>query len=1047
MKKSISLFLLLFATLMGVKAQDVKITGKVTEAGNNIPVESASISLKGKSKGVSTNANGNFSISVPIGSTLIITSVGYEKTEVTASAEEMSIALTKDANNLADIVVVGYGTQKRANLTGSVVTLNNASITRRQVSSASQVLQGLAAGVTIQQQSGKPGADGASIRIRGESSILGNSTPLFVIDGIQMPTGTGLDAFNNLDPNVIESVNILKDAASTSIYGNRASAGVVVVKTKRATKKGIQIGYNNFITKQSFTAIPKRVGAIDHMELSNTAALNQNPAGALIFPLATINKYKTTAANNFDVVDTDWQKELFTNSGLMQNHNIQFSSGGERVNIFGSFTYFNQEGLIQNNSFKKYDVRFNPEFKLNDKLTLNAVLGYTNNTTINPSTGTAEFIIKQAIGLPAIGIGRISGGRFGTAAQSNNRNPIAMAEATGNSNTEGNTLLTRVGLNYRPIKGLDVEVSWAREKRNPYTKTFIKNVDIYNIGNSIGNYDKVAVWPGVTRLSETWRNDLYRVYAGQASYDFKIKNDHTFKIMAGAQQELTTNYFLNASREGFINPNQPFLNLGSANIQNNAGANELALVGFFGRVNYGYKDRYLLEINGRRDGSSRFSQVKDKQWGNFGSASAAWIFTKESFFEGLTKYINFGKLRASYGANGNQNIGGNYVFDAFYQQSNYGNIPNINGTNPYFNNLNTLGVALLQFANPDLSWETSRQFNVGVDVSFLKHFSITADVYNRTLKDMILLRTLPASAGGLSDPFVNAGSMQNKGWEVSLNYKNKIKNWSFDGTFMLADVRNRVDNLVAGLPFIGSGSLRTQAGSAVNSYFGLQSIGYYSDSNDVKNSPTLYGSGWNPSATIGPKPGDVKYADVSGIDGKPDGKIDDNDRAIIGNRFPRMEYSVNLNIGYKNFDLNIFGQGVGKRDNFLSGTGAVPFQAGDFIPSLLEIHKNYWTPENRNADFPRLLAGGGSYTNNFRTSTKFIRSAAYFRFKNINLGYTLPTSIIKKAKINNVRLFVSGQNLITFTKAWNGFDPEINDANAEFYPLMRTYTAGVNITF
>jgi TonB-linked SusC/RagA family outer membrane protein len=687
MKKVKLLLLLFFAGIFQLSAQIIK--GRISDAQSGAPIEAATITVKDDKKVFATsNSNGDFSIKAAPTSILVISSVGYDTKEMQADAG--TILLSKANNTLGDVVVVGYGNQKKANLTGAVVSLNSSTITKRQVSSTSQVLQGLAPGVTIQQQSGKPGADGASIRIRGESSILGNGTPLIVIDGVQMPTGTGLDAFNNLDPNVIESVNILKDAASTAIYGNRASAGVVVVKTKRATRKGIQVGYNSFITKQSFTAIPNRVGAIDHMELSNVAALNLNPTNPLVFPLATINKYKTTPANNFDVVDTDWQKELFTNSGLMQNHNLQFSSGGERVNIFGSFTFFNQQGLIQNNSFKKYDIRLNPELKLNDKLTLSGVLGYTNSTSINPSTGSAEFIIRQAIGLPAIGIGRIGEGQFGDAAQSNNRNPIAMAEATGNSNTEGNTLLTRVALNYRPIKGLELEASWAREKRNPYTKTFQKNADIFRPNLSTGAYDKVATWPGVTRLSETWRNDLYRVYSGQASYDFNINGVHNIKVMAGAQQELTTNYFLNASREGFINPNQPFLNLGSANIQNNAGANELALVGFFGRVNYGYKEKYLLEVNARRDGSSRFSQERDKQWGNFGSASAAWIFSKENFFKSISKFIQFGKLRVSYGANGNQNIGGNYVFDAFYQQANYGAIAgNINGTNPYFNNLNT----------------------------------------------------------------------------------------------------------------------------------------------------------------------------------------------------------------------------------------------------------------------------------------------------------------------------------------------------------------------
>ncbi|MBC7887209.1 MAG: TonB-dependent receptor [Ferruginibacter sp.] len=1048
MRKTICMLLILLTTLLGVKAQDIKVTGTVTESATGKPLESASVTIKGKGKGVPTNVNGVFSITVPKGETLVVSSIGYNGKEVNADNAVVNVSLDKSDNNLADVVVVGYGTQKRANLSGSVVQLNNASLIKRQVSSATQVLQGLAPGVTVQQQSGKPGADGASIRIRGEGSILGNSNPLIVIDGLQMPTGTGQDALNNIDPNVIESVTVLKDAASTAIYGNRASAGVILVKTKRANSKGLQVSYNNFFSKQSFTALPKRVGAIEHMELSNIAYLNQFPTGtALPFTIAQIDKYKSTPANNFDVINTDWENELLTNSGLMQNHNVQLMSGGERLNIFSSFTFFDQKGLIQNNSFKKYDIRFNPEFKLSDKLTLSGVLGLTNNTTINPSTGSAEFIIRQAIGLPAIGGGRYGDGMFGTAAQSNNRNPIAMAEATGTSNTSGNTLLTRMALNYKPVKGLELEASWGREKRNPYTKTFQKNADIYTPNLTTGKYDKTSVWPGVTRLNETWRNDVYQVFSGQAIYAFKVKSDHSFKILAGAQQELTTQYFFGASREGFINPTQPYLNLGSSNIQNNAGANELALVGFFGRLNYGFRDKYLFELNARRDGSSRFSQAKDKQWGNFGSASVAWVFSKEKFFNDISKYISFGKLRGSFGGNGNQNIGSNYVFDAFYQQSNYGAIGNINGTNPYFNNLNTLGVAILQFANPDLSWETSQQWNVGLDLSFAKHFTFTADVYNRTVKNMILPRSLPSSAGGLNDPFVNAGSMENKGWELSLNYKTKVNKWGFDATFMLSDVKNNVIGLVDGLPFIGGGSSRTQSGYALNSYYGLKASGYYADSNDIKASPTLYGAGWSTNPAIGPKPGDLKYQDISGVDGKPDGKIDDNDRTFIGNNFPRFEYSINLNVSYQNFDLNIFGQGVGKRENFLSGTGAVPFLATDFIPSLLDIHKNYWTPQNQNATFPRLLAGGGSYTNNFRASDWYIRSAAFFRLKNINLGYKLPANVVSKAKLAAVRVFISTQNLFTITKAFDGFDPEIDNANGEFYPVMRTYTAGLNVTF
>lgn len=1045
MKKRMLMLLMILGSALVVAAQELRVSGRVTSAASGNGAEGVSVTVKGTQRGTLTSPGGNFVITANKGETLVFSGVGFENKEVAVTGTLLEVSLEATAGSLGEVVVVGYGTQRKANLTGSVVTLNNAALTKRQVSSASQVLQGLAPGVTVQQQSGRPGADGASIRIRGESSILGNSTPLVIIDGLQLPTGTGVDALNQIDPNAIESVTVLKDAASTAIYGNRASAGVIIVKTKRAQKQGLQLSYNNFVTKQDFTSIPARVSAIDHMLLSNVAEQNRtgNP-NATVFPQSLIDSYRTTPADNLEIIDTDWLNEILTNSGLMHNHNVQMTTGGERFNMFTSITFFDQRGLTQNTNFKRYDLRVNPEFKVSDKLTLTGNLAYTNNFTTTPSTGSAEFIIRQAIGLPAIGGGKYGPGIYGNAAQSNNRNPIAMAEAAGTTETEGNNLLTRFGFNFQPVKGLEIEGSWGREVRNPYSKTFIKNVDIYQPNIATRAYDLIGAWPGTTQLNESWRDDVYRTYLGQATYTTKIKDVHNVKVMAGGQSEYYRNYFFGASRLGFTNPNQPYLNVGTGAQTNNAGVSELALAGFYARLNYDYDSRYLLELNGRRDASSRFSQALDKQWGTFGSASAGWVFSREKFFSKLSDVISFGKLRASLGVNGNQNIGSNnYVFDAFYQNSLYNN-PN-NGTNAYFNNLTTFGLALLQFPNPELQWERSQQWNIGLDVSFLKHFTVTADYFVRTLDDMILQRTLPASAGGLSNPFVNAGSMENRGWELTLNYKQRVGKWRFDGTVMVSDVKNKVTGLVPGLPFIGDGT-RTAAGQALNSFFGYKAIGFFVDSNDVKNSPVQFGLPWNVSPTVGTKPGDMKYADISGPDGKPDGIIDANDRTFLGNSFPRYEYSVNFNIGYGNFDLNIFGQGVGMRDNYLSGTGAVPFASADFAASLLDHHKDYWRPDNQNATFPRLLPSGLG-GNNYLLSDWWIRSAAFFRIKNINLGYTLPASVLSKMKISNLRVYVSGQNLLTFTSAWRGFDPEINNANAEFYPLMRTFTAGVNVTF
>ena len=1032
MKKLSFLLGMLLLLLQQATAQQIRVSGRVTSAGTGNPAEGISVVVKGKKAGTTTGANGDFNILANKNDELVFSGIGFTSKEVKVTGDMLDISLQPTSGELGEVVVVGYGAQKKASLTGSLVTLNNTALNRRQVSSTSQTLQGLAPGVTVQQQSGRPGADGASIVIRGQGSISGSNAPLIIVDGL------AIGSLDLIDPNAIESITLLKDAASTSIYGNRASNGVVLVKTKRASGNQTKVSYNGFVTKQEATAIPERVSAIDHMVLSNEAERNRtgNPA-SFVFPQALIDRYRTTPANNLDVIDTDWLKEVLTNTGLMQNHNVQLNAGGERMNLFGSFTYLSQQGLIPNSSFNKYDLRLNPEFKVSKKLTLTGVLAYTNSITTNPSTGSAEFIIRQAIGLPAIGGGKYGPGQYGTAAQANNRNPIAMAEATGNSVVNNNILLTRFGFNFRPVAGLEIEGYWGRQTTNPYSKTWVTAANIFQPNLATSSYSLIGTWPGTTSLSEAWTNNVYTTYLGQATYTKRL-GDHTFKILAGGQSELFTNYFFGASRQGFINPNQPFLNLGAGIRDNNAGASELALAGFFARFNYSYKEKYFLELNGRRDGTSRFSQALDKQWGNFGAISAAWVFSKEKFMEAFDKDIVFGKLRASLGANGNQNIGNNYAYDAFYAQSGYSN-PN-NGTNAYFGNVTNLGLALLQFANPQLSWETSKQWNIGLDLTLAKNFTFTADYYVKTLKNMLLQRTLPASAGGLTNPFVNAGNMENRGWEFSVNYKNRFGKLGVDVTGMISDVKNQVLNLVEGTPFIGDG-IRTAPGQALGSYFGYVTAGYFEDSTAIKGAPVQFGIPWSPNPTVGPKPGDVRYEDLN-----KDGRVDANDRTFIGNAFPRYEYSINVNLNYGNWDLNIFGQGVGQRNNFLSGTGAVPFNSADFAASLLNIHKDYWRTDNPNALFPRLLPSG-SGGNNYLLATQWIRSAAYFRIKNINLGYTLPRTVLNKTKISSLRIYFSCQNLLTLSRAWKGFDPEINSANAEFYPLMRTFTGGVNVTF
>ena len=1007
--------------------QQQRVTGTVTDETGN-PLPGVNIQVEGTTIGTLTDASGKYSINIPNDNAVLVYSfIGYITQKVSAAGTTtIDISLIPGMESLEEVVVIGYGTQKKVNLTGSVIALKTEDLTKRQVARVSNLIQGLATGVTVQQQSGKPGGDGASIRIRGLSSIYAGQSPLIMVDGV-------VSSLDNLDPNSIESISILKDAASTSIYGSRAANGVMLVQTKRAKSIGIKMTYSTFVTKQMATAIPQRTTAIEHMELSNIAEQNRtgNPS-ATLYSLALIDQYKTTAPNNLDIIDTDWLNLVMSNNGLMNSQNFNLASGGEKANIFASFSYMNQQGLIPNNSYDRYDLRLNPDIKIRKNLTLSGVINYNSSNTITPATGSPEFIIRQAIGLPAVGGGKYGPGMYGTAGQTNNRNPLAMAEAAGISYSKVSTLLTKASVNYKPLESLELEAFWAREQWTPHGKAFTKNVDIYIPNVATQSYDKVAQWPGTTVLDESYSTSVRTTYLAQATLFHKI-NEHNFKILAGAQTEEFTYEGISASRTGFLNPNKPYLNLGAANYNNAGSGYETALAGFYSRINYNYKDKYLLELNGRYDGSSRFSHALDLQWGFFPSASAGWVFSNEKFFKGLENIISFGKLRGSWGILGNQTLPESYPFAVNYT-----------ACHTYIDNITTLGYQLTEAPNPYISWESSKQVNIGIDLNFIKKINVSFDYYVRTLEDMLLRRPIPNYIG-LSAPFINAGAMENRGWEFSLNYKTNINQLKVDVTGMISDVVNKVTS-ISGLPYLDGGSVRTYESGALWSYYGYKSLGYFKDKDDILNSPVQFGVPWNDAPNVGPKPGDIKYSDISGPDGTPDGKVDSNDRTIIGNSFPRYEYSLNLNLSYKNFDLNIFGQGVGKRNNYLSGTGAVPFQSNDFAASLLKIHKDYWTESNADAAFPRLLPAG-SGGNNFVTSTHWIKSASYFRIKNVNLGYNMPDTWFRSGGLSGVRIYVSGQNLLTLTKAWKGFDPEIDDANAQFYPLMKTYTVGLNVNF
>ncbi len=1027
MKKKLFLSLLVFCGMtFGLQAQKA-ITGKITNDKNE-PIVGASIIEKGTSKGVISDIDGNFKISVADNATIVVSFVGFSSQEVSVgNSSTIDVSLAESALRLDDVVVLGYGKQKKANLTGAVNQFTTEDLTQRQVSSTSQLLQGIAPGVAVWQSSGKPGADGPNIRIRGIGSISSGTGPLVIIDGV-------VTTMDFLDPNSIESMTVLKDAASTAIYGVRGANGVIVIKTKRSKKNGVHVSYNSFVSKQDATNFPERVTAVEHMELSNLAQTNfarrSNPAApdAFVFAQALIDKYKTTAPDNIEVFNTDWTKELLTNTGLMQNHNIVLDAGSEKASLLTSVSFLDQQGLIPNNSFRKLDIRMNPDIKLSEKLHLSGNFFFNQGNRVEPAGSTPEFIIRQAIGLPANAAAKFGDGQYGDAGQSNRRNPLGVAEASGIFRALTPSMLGSAQLNYKPIDGLDLEIMGAREQATPNAKRFQKSYDSYNANAATRTWDFVSRYPGTNALSESYAFTFRNTFRAQATYELE-KGKHAAKITSGMQSEENSTRSLGASRTDFVNENQPYLNLGGAGKDNSGSASESALIDYFGRLNYAFDDKYLLELNGCYAGSSRFSSKLDKQWAFFPSASAGWVFSKEKFLSGL-KFLDFGKIRGSWGVLGNQGLPDNYPFAGSYTS----------GANYYFNNTTNLGFAFTDAFNENISYEKSTQSNVGIEMSFLKgKLGVTAEYFRKEISDLLLRKPIPVYVG-LNPAYQNIGVMENKGWELQVDYRDKIGKLKYKITAMLSDVQNKVlsfpglpvtvVNGVASTPFLDEGLLRSQEGYALRSYFGYKAIGYFQTQEEITAAPTHF---------FTPKPGDIRYADLNG-----DGKVNTDDRTFIGNNFPHLEYSFNIGLSYSIVDLTATVFGVGKKENYISGTGAYPFFAGDFIPSLLAVHKDSWTPSNPNATFPQLLPSIGSNSTN---SSFWVKNAAYWRLKNVNLGIRLPKSFAKSIGIESARLYFSGTNLFTKSKFWKGFDPELNNNSGEFYPIMKTYTVGINVGF
>lgn len=1011
MKKRMLWLLMILGSVLTSVAQDVQITGRVTTSAG-APAEGTSVTVKGTSRGTATKRDGTYAISGKIGETLVFSGIGYNTKEVLVESATTNVVLELSAGNLGELVVIGYATQKRSNITSAVSTVKGEDLIKRPLASTSMALQGFAPGVVIQQGSGQPGVDGGTINIRGIGSITNTSGPLIVVDGVE---GASL---NDIDPNIIESISILKDAASTAVYGVRGTNGVILIKTKRGQAGKTSIGYNGFVGQQTPTNFPRLLSNIDHMILENE--YSTNAGGPIIHSQAKIDAYRNNRADNLNLFDTDWRDLIFQNSGIMQNHNVVVNGGSDKASFLVSGTYLNQQGLVVNNSFKKYDLRMNGDINITKKIKFSSDLFYTKSTNEQPGGMAPTEIIQRGISMARIFPGKFGPEQFGDAGQSNRVNPVGAAESSGFNVAETPTLSLRFALSAEVFKNFFIDAAY--NSRSSYTQAYVARgtYDVFNPNPTTGDYF-FAQSIGDSAITYTNNRNINNQYNISANYSFDIKDDHEFKLLGGFQGLDNTLTTVTAGRQGLPDPSRPYLNFGSPSIQTSGGAaSDFSLAGFYGRLNYAYRQKYLLEMTARYDGSSRFSQALGNQWGFFPGVSAGWIISKEKFMDAL-EFVDYAKLRVSYGETGNQEVGSNYPF-----------IASVNaGTAYYFNNVLTGGASLGNIPNEAISWETSKQRNIGIDLVVLKNkLSVTFDVYQKRVEDNLIDFPVSLAQGYTNSSTIprNAASFINNGWEFSTTYRNKIGKLNYSITGNLSDVKTKTLD-TRGRDIV-DGNRVTRQDFPLFSYFLFLTDGLYQEDDDFS-TPT------NSTRTTGP--GDIKYVDVN-----RDGAITAEDRVLLGNNFPRFDYSLNLNADYKGFDLNVFLFGVGKRDNYISGVAVQPFNAGNWFSSGLVSALDRWTPTNTNAQYPRLFNGGNG---NYISSDFWLRNGAFMRIKHITLGYTLNKAISDKMGIKQLRFYVNTVNPFTFSDYEPGFDPEISNTNGAFYPIMRTTTVGVNLRF
>jgi TonB-dependent starch-binding outer membrane protein SusC len=987
--------------------QQLSITGIVTDASTGDPLPGVNIMIEGTMQGIVTDVNGKYSINVSSGNAVLLFSfIGYntEKVEVN-SRTSIDVSLVADITKLEEVVVVGYGTQKKVNLTGSVATVDAEELENRPITQTSQALAGLITGVSSLQGSGRPGNDASEIRIRGIGTFSSaGKDPLVLIDGLAA-------SINDVDPNNIKSISVLKDAASAAIYGTRAANGVILIETKRGEKGKLRVNYNNYFGWQKVTELPDFLESWEYAKYLNQS--NQNMGGGVVYTDEQIALFKNGSdPDNYPNVP-HLKNLLNSGSGFQTNHNVNFMGGDEKNAYLFSLGYLSQDGVVDQNNYTRYNFGLNFDSQLRENLDLKLTMnGYSQNTEEPRSTGDMQNMIGFAVREAPIYAGRKSDGTYG---YQDDFAPEAWMDSESFANRKAKNFMGGLELSWEFIKGLTLSGK-AGYKYYNWTDQWFQSTFDFDASKTVGP-NKLSVSSGDNSLLTL--QSLLRYT--------KSLDRHNFTVLAGYSQELYREDWTTAFRDNFPNNSLYELNAGSGSNQQSSGSGlEWALRSYFGRVNYDFDGKYLFEANARYDGTSRFP--KDGRWGLFPSVSIGWRLSEESFIKDNASWMDNLKLRASWGRLGNQNVG-TYPYQNVLAT----------GQNYTLNGALVSGVALTTLANSGVTWETTTVTDAGFDLSvFRNKLGVTFDYFNKTTSDILYKKSV-STVLGLNVNEYNAGEVKNKGFEIILDYRASIGDLNISVAPNFTYVKNEVTKLAEGkIQDIGQSLF---IGESIGAIYGYEADGLFIDDNDVTNYP---------AQPIAGQPGVIRFKDISGPNGIPDGIVNATyDRKVIGSTTPKFYYGANITADFKGFDFSLLLQGMGGYQKLMGSYMAFAFYNSGQIQRWQA--DNAWTYENpdRNAVYPKLTSlNMGS--ENVQTNSFWLKNASFLRLKNIQIGYTIPKNITEKIKLTNLRVFVSGQNLFSFNHFYKGWDPEMYQATGDapsFYPITSIYTLGLNVKF